>query len=172
MKNPLLELLSGLGILVGGLFFGIIFIAVIVPLFILVSPFTFLRDKIFARKYRKYLSTALEGKNFFCYNNRRKSLEFITWEILPLLPPGVEPLYLEGYYLKTDYYEEKYLSKVLYQLEHYQRFPHLIKIRNGQVIDCQINNEVFNCLNQGKPKETVIRKMEEFFELQSSSENP
>ena len=54
---------------------------------------------------------------------------------------------------------------ILYGLKHYNKFPHLMKIRSGKLIDKSINNPFYGVLNMNKSKSELINKINEFFEL-------
>ncbi|WP_218598873.1 hypothetical protein [Polaribacter sp. NJDZ03] len=71
-----------------------------------------------------------EGKNFFCYNNRKKSKDYIEKSILLSLNKDVEIVYLKGRNIESKYNKE-FISEALYGLKQYSKFPHLMKIRNG-----------------------------------------
>lgn len=126
-------------------------------------PFTFLQQKRFNEKYAEFL-IEMDGKNFFCYNNRKNSKEFIEQEIIPNLTDGIEIVYLNGKIIESDYPSE-FISQALYTLRSYNRFPHLMKIRNGKLIDKSANNPFYNVLNLNKPKADFLNKINQFFEL-------
>ena len=45
------------------------------------------------------------------------------------------------------------------------KFPHLIKIRNGKLIDKSINNAFYSVLNMNKSRTELLNKINMFFEL-------
>lgn len=135
------------------------------PFAIFIIPIYWLHNKKFQRDYEKYLETELEGKNFFCYNNRKNGFEFIKEKILPNLPKEIEPIYLNGGLIESEIYEQKFLSNALYKLDNYSRFPHLLKIRNGKAIDFSINKDFFKYIYKPKGENNLIEIMKEFFEL-------
>ena len=112
----------------------------------------------------------LGDKNFFCYNNRADAKDFIEKELIPSLDKAIELIYLDGREPKSKYVKDK-ISLALYKLKNYSRFPHLLKIRNGQMIDESINNEFFNTLRQNKPLDKLLRNINDFFELKSANKN-
>jgi hypothetical protein len=139
---------------------GIVFL----PLLLLYLPVAWIKNKRFEKEFTAYLKE-INGKNFFCYNNRRKGFDYIKNEILPFLPSGVEPIFLNGKQIESDIYDTRYISKVFYSFKNYNRFPQILKIRNGKMIDCSVNREMFACINQGKDKEVLFNKIECFFEI-------
>ena len=143
----------------------IVFYIVMFPILLVISPFNWWSRKNFDKKYKAYLQS-IDGKNFFCYNNRRNGHGFIVENILPKLPGHVETIYLDGKEVQSDY-EQKFISNAFYEFKNYARFPHLLKIRNGKVVDCSINSEVFQCMNQGAEETVVFSKIEVFFEWHS-----
>lgn len=148
--------------LLTGVFLVVIFMLVCMPLFLVAKAFGWFFNKIRERQFNKYLNQ-LEGKNFFCYNNKSQSLEFIIDHLIPNLPASVEVIFLDGKTPKSDY-ERKFISRALCQFKKYQGFPHLLKIRNGNIIDESINNELFNIINQNKPIDDLMLKISRFFE--------
>ncbi len=136
---------------------------IVLPFALILAVPGWLENRRFDREYRQYLRT-IDGKNFFCYNNRKKGFDYIQTQILPGLPREVEPLFLNGKSIESNY-ESRFMSKAFYSFQHYSRFPQLLKIRSGKAVDCSLNTELFSCLNHGKDKELIFHKMEDFFEL-------
>ncbi len=133
------------------------------PIIIISMPFLHFQRKRFEKKYSEFL-TENNGKNFFCYNNRKNSKKYIVDEIVPNLTDGIEIVYLNGKKVESEYSTE-FISEALYKLKNYNRFPHLMKIRNGKLIDKSINNPFYNVLNMNKPKNELLTKINRFFEL-------
>lgn len=148
--------------LVSGILLGIIFMLIILPFILIVKPFVWFGNRIRRKQFQNYLKQ-LEGKNFFCYNNKSNSLEYLRQHIIPNLPASVEVIFLNGKKPESDY-ERKFISHALYKLKDYQGFPHLLKVRNGNAIDKSLNNELFNTINQNKPVEELMLKIIDFFE--------
>lgn len=143
---------------------AIFLVVIMFPFYILSLPFQWLREKKYNKEYGEFLLSN-NGKNFFCYNNRKQGRAFIEEQILPKLPSEIEVLFLNGRQLETNEYDKKFLSRAIYGFRNYTRFPHLLKIRNGEPVDCSINSEVFNCLNQEKNGSEVFVRINEFFEM-------
>ena len=130
---------------------------------IILYPFHFFQRKRFEKKYAEFL-TDNNGKNFFCYNNKKNSKEYIEKQIIPNLTNVIEIVYLNGKKVESEYHNE-FVSEALYKLKDYSRFPHLMKIRNGKLIDKSINNPFYNVLNLNKPKNELLTQINRFFEL-------
>lgn len=133
------------------------------PIIIISMPFLYFQRKQFEKKYSEFL-TENNGKNFFCYNNRKNSKKYIEDEIIPNLKDRIEIVYLNGRKVESEYNAE-FISEALYKLKSYSGFPHLMKIRNGKLIDKSINNPFYNVLNLKKPKNELLTKINRFFEL-------
>ncbi|OYU96636.1 MAG: hypothetical protein CFE21_09315 [Bacteroidetes bacterium B1(2017)] len=116
----------------------------------------------FNKKYKEFILTH-DGANFFCYNNRKNSKDYIEKNILPTLSPDIKVIYLEGRTPKSDY-EQSFISKVLYSIKDQKGFPYLLKISEGQVIDKSINHDFYNTMNQNKDLEQLSKKIATFYE--------
>jgi len=142
---------------------GIIIVILFIPLMILALPFFYIKHITFKKRYTKYLPK-IEGKNFFIYNNRKNSTLFIENNLIPHLNKDVEVIFLDGEYPKSTFSRE-FISHMLHDLKNYKKFPHLMKVRNGEVLDQSVNNELYNTLNQGKAIDNLIDTIHSFFEL-------
>jgi hypothetical protein len=142
---------------------GIPVFILFLPIMIVLFPIHYFQRKRFEKKYSDFL-TEISGKNFFCYNNRKNSKKYIEDEIIPNLTDGIEIVYLNGKKVESEYNAE-FISEALYKLKSYSGFPHLMKIRNGKLIDKSINNPFYNVLNLNKPKNELLTKINRFFEL-------
>lgn len=135
---------------------------IVIPFILIASPFNWFADRKFNKEYSEYLNR-IDGANFFCYNNRKKGRKYIEEQIIPNLPNEVEVIFLNGRKIESNKYESKYLSKAFYKFKNYSRFPHLMKIRDGKAIDCSLNSELFNSINQGADENRIYSKMNQFF---------
>ncbi|MEM6894660.1 MAG: hypothetical protein AAF554_13290 [Bacteroidota bacterium] len=142
---------------------GIALSILFLPAMLVLVPMGHFQRKKFEKKYRTFLIEN-HGKNFFCYNNRKNSKKFIEDEILPNLTNSIEIVYLNGRKVESAYNEEC-ISEALYALKTYSGFPHLMKIRNGKLIDKSINNPFYNVLNVNTSKSELLTKIHRFFEL-------
>ena len=136
---------------------GIPFTILFLPIILIFIPIGYFQRKKFEKKYAEFL-TDNNGKNFFCYNNRKNSKNYIEDEIIPNLKSGIEIVYLNGKKVESEYNIE-FISEALYKLKNYRRFPHLMKIRNGKLIDKSINNPFYNVLNLNPTFPTPILKI-------------
>jgi hypothetical protein len=146
------------------LFVGMLYILG-TTLIILLFPFliwSYFDSLTFNRTYQKYLQT-INGTNFFCYNNRTNSKDFIEKNILPILTPNIKIIYLDGKTPKSEY-DPHIISKVLYGIKDKKGFPYLLKISNGQVIEESINNELYNIMNQNKEIGQLNKKIISFYQ--------
>ena len=75
-----------------------------------------------------------------------------------------EIVYLNGKKIENENYPKEFLSNALYNLKNYSKFPHLMKIRNGKLIDKSINTIFFSIKNQKQSKEKLLKEIEFFFE--------
>lgn len=129
---------------------------------IVIIPIGHFQHKKFEKKYAEFLIEN-NGKNFFCYNNRKNSKKYIEEDIVPNLNDEIEVVFLNGRKIESKYNSE-FISEALYGLKHYNKFPHLMKIRNGKLIDISINNPFYGVLNMNKSKSELLKKINEFFE--------
>ncbi len=135
------------------------------PLLILFLPFMiygYFDNLAFNRKYKDYLHT-IDGTNFFCYNNRTNSKDFIEKNILPTLTPDIKVVYLDGKTPKSEY-DQSFISKALYCIKDRKGFPYLLKISDGQLLDKSINNEFYNTMNQNKDIGQLSKKIISFYQ--------
>lgn len=142
---------------------GVPLLILAMPFILVITPIGYFQRKKFKKKYSNFLNEN-HGKNFFCYNNRKNSKEYIEEIILPNLNGEIEIVYLNGKKIESEYNSE-FISEALYGLKYYNKFPHLIKIRNGKIIDTSINNPFYGVLNMNKSKTELLNKIDIFFEL-------
>lgn len=142
---------------------------VLLPFIILTTPFFYFRRKKFEKEYSAFLIEK-DGKNFFCYNNRKKSKQFIEEVIIPSLSKDIEIIYLNGRKIESKYPEE-FISNIFYSFKTYNKFPHLAKVRNGKILDKSINNIFYFILNQHKPQSILQMEINQFFEIKEDKKN-
>jgi len=148
---------------------GLLVFIVFLPVLIIGTPLTYYFDWRREKDLKKYL-LGLGDKNFFCYNNRTDAKDFIERELIPKLDKEVELIYLDGREPKSKYIRDK-ISLALYKFKNYTRFPHLLKVRDGQIIDESINNEFFNTMSQNKPMDNLLADIHKFFGLRAENKN-
>ena len=147
---------------------------IVIPLFILfipfiavVSIFDFFQIKRFKKRYSNYL-LSIEGKKFFCYNNRKNNHHYIEKNIIPNLKDDIELVFVEGRRIKNEYNRE-YISHMLFNVSDRKGFPYLIKICNGKAMDESINNQFHNFKSQNKnPEDLSILINNSFDNLKST----
>lgn len=142
---------------------GLVFYLLFLPLILLCLPFNYWQKKKFKKQFVAFLKEN-EGKNFFCYNNKEKTKSYIEQQLLPDLKEPIELVYLNGKTVITAT-NPTMISATLHQLQHYTGFPHLIKIREGQLMEHSINNLLYNVLNCTQPKEKLSQQIHLFFEM-------
>ena len=164
--KSIVSILTLIGIFYIG-FKSLLFLIFLIPIYIFELKKEEAEEK---ENFKKFLSQ-IEGKNFFCYNNKVKGKEFIENEIVPFLNKDIEIIYLDGRTIQSNDYENKYLSKAFNGFKNYSKFPHLMKIKNGEIKDISINNEFYNAINNNGNKTKLSLKMNAFFELEESINN-
>ncbi|WP_196888665.1 hypothetical protein [Aureivirga sp. CE67] len=117
-------------------------------------------QQTFVEKYSNNLKE-LEGKSFFCYNNRKDSKNYIEKNLIPFLPKNVEIIYLNGKEIDSSF-DKEFISQAFYNFEEYQRFPHLFKIKNGQIEEKSINNSFYNWMNLKHSKNILMDQIHLF----------
>jgi hypothetical protein len=145
----------------------LLLIVILVPLLILLLPFIFLlwikdffSQKLFDRKYRGFLKT-LNGKTFFCINDRRDNIEYTKENISSKLPSGFEIIYLKNK-IAFSRYETRYISHLLHSVKDRRGFPYLIKIENGMAIDESVNKQYYNIKHQKGDINKLIKQIVKF----------
>ncbi|WP_324026579.1 hypothetical protein QSV08_03355 [Maribacter sp. BPC-D8] len=134
-----------------------------IPVMLAGIPIHYFQRKNFEKKYGEFLIEN-NGKNFFCYNNRKNSKQYLEQSILPNLSESIEIVYLDGKRIESTY-DSGFISEALYGLKHYNKFPHLMKIRNGKLSDTSINNPFYAVLNMNKSKVELLSKINHFFDI-------
>jgi len=64
-------------------------------------PIGYFNRKKFEKKYADFLNHN-NGRNFFCYNNRKNSKNYIEENIIPNLSDNIEIVYLNGKKIESD----------------------------------------------------------------------
>lgn len=163
MKERLKEIPIIIFLLIIGIPLSILFI----PLILIFLIFEFFQKKRFKKRYYNYL-LSIEGKKFFCYNNRKNNHHYIEKNIIPNLNSDIEHVFLEGKNLKSEYIQE-YISHMVAAVSDRKGFPYLIKISNGKAIDKSMNNDFYNFKSQNKkPQDLIILINSSFDNLKST----
>ncbi|KQX15096.1 hypothetical protein [Flavobacterium sp. Root420] len=137
------------------------------PIILVFSIFEFFQKKRFKNRYRNYL-VSIEGKKFFCYNNRKNNHHYIEKNIIPNLRDDIESVFVEGKRIINDDNRE-YISHMLLNVSDRKGFPYLIKINNGEALDKSMNTEFHDFKSQNKnPEDLVILINNSFDNLKST----
>jgi hypothetical protein len=158
MKERLKEIPIIIFLIIVGIALSILFL----PIILVYLIFEFFQKKRFKKRYSDYL-VSIEGKKFFCYNNRKNNHHYIEKNIIPNLRNDIEPLFLEGKRIRNEDNRE-YISHMLRNVSKRKGFPYLIKISNGKAVDESINNEFYNFKSQNKNPEDLIVLINTSFE--------
>lgn len=143
---------------------GITIFILTLPFIIITLPVNYYNRKKFEKNYAEFLLQN-NNINFFCYNNRKNTKQYIETEIIPILNNDIEIVYLNGKIIENKRFPSQFLSHALYQLNNYSKFPHLMKIRNGKLIDKSINTIFYSIKSQNKSTEKLIIEINNFFKL-------
>ncbi|WP_291147024.1 hypothetical protein [Flavobacterium sp. UBA7680] len=158
MKERLKEISIIIFLLIIGIPLSILFF----PIILVYLIFEFFQKKGFKKRYSNYL-VSIEGKKFFCYNNRKNNHHYIEKNIIPNLASDIEPVFLEGKRIRNEDNRE-YIAHMLLSISERKGFPYLIKIKNGKAVDKSINNEFHNFKSQNKNPEDLIVLINASFE--------
>lgn len=138
---------------------GLLAVAIIFALIIFFSNHTI--DEKFNKEYKLYLDK-VNGTRFFFYNNRKSSLAFVREHVLPLLGPSIQIVFVSG--KKIEAIEDiGFISQMLYEVEEKKGFPYLLKVIDGQVHSCSINNQFYGIMANKKPLTPLIKRINSFY---------
>jgi hypothetical protein len=142
------------------LFFVLIILAIPALPFLLL--YVHLSEIKFQKNYKDYLDKR-NGAWFFYYNNRQSSLAYIREFLLPVLPPSVQVVFVEGRKIASGS-DGKYLGKMLGDVKERKGFPYLFKIVDGQVLECSVNNQFFSIMIGRKPLSPLLDSINAFYQ--------
>lgn len=103
----------------------------------------------FKSDYALFLSQH-EGQEFFCYTNRKNSVNEVESYILPELDDSIKIIKLEGKEPHTDL-DHRFISHALHNLKNVG-FPNILKIVNAEMHDYSIHKQVYSAISQGNPE--------------------
>lgn len=126
---------------------------------VLLYPFSLLQRNKSEADFSYYLKS-INGAKFFCYSNKKSTVEFVEQQIVPFLSSDIEIVFLKGKTPKMDN-ENIHISQILYRVK--GKPPWLIKIENGHVRYESINNELHNTIAQSKSPKLLLKKMNNYF---------
>ncbi|GGG60120.1 hypothetical protein GCM10011378_40110 [Hymenobacter glacieicola] len=104
----------------------------------------------------------MNGTCFFYYNNRKSSLAYIREVLLPALSPSVQVVFVERREVDAGP-DGKYLAKMLGEVKERKGFPYLLKIIDGQVIECSVNNQFYSIMIGRKPLSPLLDRINAFY---------
>jgi hypothetical protein len=150
-------------ILIG--FLVIITLPLIIIVILVSIPLSLYSSKKSDKEYHDFLLQN-NGKNFFVYNERKNSLEFTEKEILPHLNSNINIIYLAGGKTgEAEKYPREFFTRVLHSTESYSKFPHLMKIRNEELVDKSVNISFFSVKHQIKNINKFLLEIDNFFNV-------
>lgn len=102
-------------------------------------------DKQFQVDYAEFLKKH-DGYVFFCYTNRKVSVDAIEKNVLPNLDKAVHVIKLVNKSPQSKF-DERFISNALNNLKNVG-FPNVMKIVNNEIIDYSLHNQVYDAVNQ------------------------
>jgi hypothetical protein len=126
------------------------------------------KRKEFLKRYELFLKEN-EGKEFFCYTNRKNSREVIEMEVLPKLDISIQVIRIDGKQPITSL-DESYISHALYNIKNIG-FPNVMKVVKGQLVDYSLHNEMYNAINSGRESELINIVASGFLKLRHTEKN-
>jgi hypothetical protein len=139
-------------------FVGIILAIPFLPFVFIYAHFS---DKKFKKDYAEYLKKK-DGACFFYYNNRKSSINYIREFLLPELPEYVQVVFVERREVDSGP-DGKYLAKMLGDVKERRGFPYLLKIMNGQVLECSVNNQFYSIMIGRKLLTPLLDRINAFY---------
>ncbi|WP_019949557.1 hypothetical protein [Hymenobacter aerophilus] len=141
------------------LFFVALILAIPALPFILI--YAHLSDKKCQKSYKEYLAR-MNGTCFFYYNNRKSSFAYIREFLLPALSPSVQVVFVERREVDAGP-DGKYLARMLGEVKERKGFPYLLKIMDGQVVECSVNNQFYSIMIGRKPLSPLLDRINAFY---------
>jgi hypothetical protein len=144
------RLIIGFGILLGvGIFI------LLIPIAILIWPFSYLYDKKTEAEFRSFLAEK-EGLELFVYTSRKNSQNYIENKILPNLPDKMVVVFLDGKTPRTRNLAEDRTSQILYRMKNIG-FPTVIRIANSGIKNISLKKEFHNIRSQQRDHQEFVR---------------
>ena len=135
-------------IIVIGIF--ILALPIMVILALVSAIFPSKADAKFKEEYALFLSQH-EGDEFFCYTNRKNSVNEIEKYILPELDDSILIIKLVGKNPQTDL-DQRFISYALHHLKNVG-FPNIMKIANSKIHDYSLHNKTYSAISQGQAEQ-------------------
>ena len=141
--------------------------AIIIP-FVILSPIiipwiiasAYFKGKSIEKKYLQFLIEQ-EDSAFFCYNNRKNSLEYIPKLLLPKLDANVHIIFINNHTSESSF-DADIISRFFQEIPKPINLPILIKIQNQHVISHSINNKFYNLMSQHKDITPLLDEISAF----------
>ncbi len=102
------------------------------------------------------------GRVFLFYNNRSELINLFEGDLNGKLVSSVKPILLEGRTALCGKENKEFFKKLLWDLRKYKKFPHLVKIENGKIIENSINNLTYNIINGTQSLNELIDLINKF----------
>jgi hypothetical protein len=132
-----------------------------IPALPFILIYAHLSDKRFQKNYTDYLNR-MNGACFFYYNNKKSSIEYIREFLLPELPPFVKVVFVETREVDSGP-DGKYVAKMLGDVRERRGFPYLLKIVDGQVLECSVNNQFYSIMVGRKMLTPLLARINAFY---------
>ena len=159
MAGFIRKILIGILVLVGApIVLGLV--VVLSPVFLFFEIKMHFDKKEEEQKFADYLKR-MDGACFFCYNSRKSSVDFARETIVPQLAPTIQVVFVNGKNIE-DVPEKQFVSRMLYDVKDRKGFPYLLKIKNGQVLDCSISNQFYGIMQSNKPIGQMLERINSF----------
>jgi hypothetical protein len=148
---------------------------VVLGLAVVLSPVLLvlgIKDHFDSREARKRFEEdllRLEGTCYFCYNNRKNSVDFAKEILIPHLESTVKMVFVEGKTI-SDLPDKHFISRILYGVKDRKGFPYLLKISNGRVLDCSVHQQFYSIINNKKSLEPLLKRIDLFYNSSAISE--
>ena len=118
-------------------------------------------EKRFKKRYEAYLKK-MNGVCLLFYNNRKNSIEFVGKVIAPALDSNIKMIPVTRTLIKVGP-ESEFLAKMLESVEARNGFPYLAKILDGKVFMKSVNTQFYNVMNDNKPLEPLLDRINNFY---------
>jgi|GEM_PF-1110927 len=141
--------------------------ALSIPLIPVLIAYNHFNEKKFKQEYDKYLRR-MNGACFFCYNSRKSSVAFARDAVVPALGPTMQVVFVGGSKIDLGP-DSRFVSRMLSSVRERKGFPYLLKIMDGQVLDCSVNNQFYSIMQGRKPIEPLLARINSFYTSATSS---
>jgi hypothetical protein len=141
---------------------GILLAVVLSPIWVPIVTYVYLKEKITAWRFGRYVRNN-DGKNFFCFTHRRTSVPFVRENIIPILPPDAEVIYITDKFDKLDA-NSNFAGEIIHKMaEKKQGFPCLAKFENGEFLIESINHDLYQTIVRRRDPEKLLQRVVTFY---------